>query len=78
MPFLTQDDITDKVADRFKTDANTDLDYYLDLGDQYIISLAQAKSQGAGFTLDLRTGLILQNLEIILVFLVCPAILFLQ
>ncbi len=43
MPFLTQDDITDKVADRFKTDANTDLDYYLDLGDQYIISLAQAK-----------------------------------
>ncbi len=43
MPFLTLDDITDKVADRFKTDANTDLDYYLDLGDQYIISLAQAK-----------------------------------
>ena len=43
MPFLTQDDITDKVADRFKTDSNTDLDYYLDLGDQYIISLAQAK-----------------------------------
>lgn len=43
MPFLTQNDITDKVASRFKTDANTDLDYYLDLGDQYIISLAQSK-----------------------------------
>ena len=43
--------------------------YQLEFGTSYrqdqFISLAQAKSQGAGFTLDLRTGLILQNLEII-------------
>ena len=43
--------------------------YQLEFGSSYrqdnFISLAQAKSQGAGFTLDLRTGLILQNLELI-------------
>ena len=43
--------------------------YQLEFGSSYrqdnFISLAQAKSQGAGFALDLRTGLILQNLEII-------------
>jgi hypothetical protein len=43
--------------------------YQLEFGTSYrqdqFISLAQAKSQGAGFTLDLRTGLILQNLELI-------------
>jgi hypothetical protein len=43
--------------------------YQLELGTSYrqdqFVSLAQAKSQGMGFTLDLRTGLILQNLELI-------------
>jgi hypothetical protein len=43
--------------------------YQLEFGTSYrqdqFVSLAQAKSQGAGFTLDLRTGLILQNLELI-------------
>ena len=43
--------------------------YQLEFGGSYrqdqFVSLAQAKSQGAGFTLDLRTGLILQNLELI-------------
>ena len=43
--------------------------YQLEFGTSYrkdqFISLAQAKSQGAGFTLDLRMGLILQNLELI-------------
>ena len=43
--------------------------YQLEFGGSYrqdqFISLAQAKSQGTGFTLDLRTGLILQNLELI-------------
>jgi len=43
--------------------------YQLEFGASYrqdqFVSLAQAKSQGAGFTLDLRTGLILQNLELI-------------
>ncbi len=43
--------------------------YQVEFGTSYredqFISLAQAKSQGAGFTLDLRTGLILQNLELI-------------
>ena len=58
MPFLTQNDITDKVADRFKTDANTDLDYYLDLGDQYIISLAQAK--GVLDSSDIATPMVIE------------------
>jgi len=58
MPFLTQDDITDKVADRFKTDSNTDLDYYLDLGDQYIISLAQAK--GVLDSSDIATPMVIE------------------
>jgi hypothetical protein len=43
--------------------------YQLEFGTSYrqdqFVSLAQAKSQGVGFTLDLRTGLILQNLELI-------------
>ena len=43
--------------------------YQLEFGGSYrqdqFVSLAQAKSQGTGFTLDLRTGLILQNLELI-------------
>ena len=43
--------------------------YQLEFGSSYrqdsFVSIAQAKSKGAGFTLDLRTGLILQNLEII-------------
>ena len=43
--------------------------YQLEFGTSYrqdqFVSLAQAKSKGAGFTLDLRTGLILQNLELI-------------
>lgn len=43
--------------------------YQLEFGSSYrqdqFVSLAQAKSQGVGFTLDLRTGLILQNLELI-------------
>lgn len=43
--------------------------YQLEFGTSYrqdkFLSLAQAKSKGAGFTLDLRTGLILQNLELI-------------
>ena len=43
--------------------------YQLEFGISYrqdkFLSLAQAKSKGAGFTLDLRTGLILQNLELI-------------
>ena len=44
--------------------------YQLEFGTSYrqdnFLSLAQAKSKGAGFTLDLRTGLILQNLELIM------------
>ena len=43
--------------------------YQLEFGASYrqdrFASLADAKSEGAGFTLDLRTGLILQNLELI-------------
>ena len=43
--------------------------YQLEFGASYrqdrFASLADAKSTGAGFTLDLRTGLILQNLELI-------------
>ena len=43
--------------------------YQFEFGTSYrqdqFVSLAQSKSQGAGFTLDLRTGLILQNLELI-------------
>ena len=43
--------------------------YQLEFGVSYrqdqFVSIAQAKSQGLGFTLDLRTGLILQNLEFI-------------
>ena len=43
--------------------------YQLEFGTSYqqnqFVSLAQAKSQGAGFTFDFRTGLILQNLEFI-------------
>ena len=58
MPFLTQNDITDKVASRFKTDANTDLDYYLDLGDQYIISLAQSK--GVLDSNDIATPMVIE------------------
>lgn len=58
MPFLTQNDITDKVASRFKTDANTDLDYYLDLGDQYIISLAQSK--GVLDSTDIATPMVIE------------------
>jgi hypothetical protein len=58
MPFLIQDDITDKVASRFKTDANTDLDYYLDLGDQYIVSLAQSK--GVLDSTDIATPMVIE------------------
>ena len=58
MPFLTQNDITDKVASRFKTDANTDLDYYLDLGDQYIVSLAQSK--GVLDSTDIATPMVIE------------------
>ena len=43
MAFLTQDDITDKVAIPFIADTNTDIDFYLAKGDKYIESLAQAK-----------------------------------
>ncbi len=43
--------------------------YQLEFGASYrqdrFASLADAKSTGAGLTLDLRTGLILQNLELI-------------
>jgi hypothetical protein len=43
--------------------------YQIEFGTSYrkdqFLSLAQAKSKGVGFTLDLRTGLILQNLELI-------------
>ena len=43
--------------------------YQVEIGTSYrqnqFVAMAQAKSQGAGFTLDFRTGLILQNLELI-------------
>jgi len=43
MAYLTQSDITDKVAIPFIGDANTDIQTYLDKGDAYIESLAQAR-----------------------------------
>lgn len=43
MAYLTQADITDKVAIPFILDANTDINAYLTMGDEYIESLAQAR-----------------------------------
>jgi hypothetical protein len=43
MPYLTTDDITDKVAIPFIADVNTDIQDYLDKGDRAIESLAQSK-----------------------------------
>jgi len=42
MAFLVEADITDKVAIPFIANANTDINDYLTLGDEYIVSLAQA------------------------------------
>lgn len=58
MAFLVLDDITDRVAVPFKTSSNVTIADYLILGDEYIVSFAQAK--GVIDSADIATPLVIE------------------